>query len=70
MGDRIAQLIIEKLTPIEIEVVRDLEETERGDRGFGSSGANTEILIDKAQNAPNMRTLLKNPSNGDGAKFK
>eukprot|EP00826_Nyctotherus_ovalis_P064649 TRINITY_DN9488_c0_g2_i3.p1 TRINITY_DN9488_c0_g2~~TRINITY_DN9488_c0_g2_i3.p1 ORF type:complete len:161 (-),score=47.21 TRINITY_DN9488_c0_g2_i3:129-611(-) len=66
-GDRVAQLVIEKLTPVEIEVKEDLEETERGDRGFGSSGANTQILIDRTQNAPNMRLLLQEDN---GVKFK
>lgn len=37
-GDRIAQLILEKIsTPLVLEV-QDLDETERGDRGFGSTG--------------------------------
>jgi dUTP pyrophosphatase len=44
IGDRIAQLIIEKIATPEIEVVNELPTTEfesgvlRGDRGFGSSG--------------------------------
>lgn len=44
IGDRIAQLIIEKIATPEIEVVNELPSTEsetgvvRGDRGFGSSG--------------------------------
>lgn len=37
-GDRIAQLIIEKCRTGEIEVVEDLDETERGEGGFGSTG--------------------------------
>lgn len=37
-GDRIAQLILEKISYAEIEQVDDLDVTERGSRGFGSSG--------------------------------
>lgn len=37
-GDKIAQLIVESyLNPV-IEVVEELDETERGELGFGSSG--------------------------------
>jgi len=37
-GDRIAQLVIQKVVHAEIEVVSALDETTRGDGGFGSSG--------------------------------
>lgn len=37
-GDRLAQLILEKITTPEVEVVDDLDETERGEGGFGSTG--------------------------------
>ncbi len=41
-GDRIAQLVINKLPPVEVELVSesDLSQTERGEKGFGSSGVN------------------------------
>eukprot|EP01100_Stratorugosa_tubuloviscum_P001971 TRINITY_DN1450_c0_g1_i2.p1 TRINITY_DN1450_c0_g1~~TRINITY_DN1450_c0_g1_i2.p1 ORF type:complete len:178 (-),score=82.78 TRINITY_DN1450_c0_g1_i2:120-599(-) len=39
-GDRIAQLIIEKIATPDIEEVEQLEETERADGGFGSTGIN------------------------------
>jgi dUTP diphosphatase len=38
-GDRIAQLILEKCGEWEIEEVEKLDETERGEGGFGSTGA-------------------------------
>ena len=38
-GERIAQLIIMNFNPIEFNVVDSLTETERGDGGFGSTGA-------------------------------
>lgn len=37
-GDKIAQIIIEKHYNFDFEVVKNLEETERGEKGFGSSG--------------------------------
>ena len=39
-GDRIAQLIIELVCATEIVETDDLDETERGDGGFGSTGTN------------------------------
>lgn len=38
VGDRIAQLILEKILTPEIEVVSELNETRRGKGGFGSTG--------------------------------
>lgn len=38
IGDRIAQLIIEKIETPDILMVDSLDETERGDGGFGSTG--------------------------------
>lgn len=37
-GERIAQLVISKYETAEWEEVEELDETERGDKGFGSSG--------------------------------
>ena len=37
-GDRIAQLVIQKTEEVAIEKVEDLDETSRGDGGFGSTG--------------------------------
>ena len=37
-GDRIAQLVIVPVALIEVDVVENLEATERGSGGFGSSG--------------------------------
>lgn len=37
-GDRIAQLIISKVERAEWEIVEDLDDTDRGNNGFGSSG--------------------------------
>lgn len=38
VGDRIGQLIIMPYPQVEFEEVEELEDTERGDGGFGSSG--------------------------------
>ena len=40
MGDRIAQLILERIDTPKVEEVRALEETVRGSGGFGSTGVN------------------------------
>ena len=39
-GDRIAQAVINKLPKVSIREVEDLDETERGEGGFGSTGSN------------------------------
>jgi dUTP pyrophosphatase len=40
VGDRIAQLLFVSLTPVSLTLVDRLDETVRGQRGFGSSGGN------------------------------
>ena len=37
-GDKIAQLVLEKIYPVEFVEVKQLEPTHRGDGGFGSTG--------------------------------
>ena len=37
-GERIAQLVVNKIEQPEIEIVSELDETERGAGGFGSTG--------------------------------
>ena len=37
-GDRIAQMIIVPIVQADFEIVEDFEESERGAKGFGSSG--------------------------------
>ena len=37
-GDRIAQLVCEKIAYPELEVLESLDHTERGEEGFGSTG--------------------------------
>jgi hypothetical protein len=38
VGDRIAQLVLERIATPEVEEVASLEDTERGAGGFGSTG--------------------------------
>jgi len=38
IGERVAQMYIEEIIPIDFEEVETLSETERGEGGFGSSG--------------------------------
>lgn len=37
-GDRIAQMVINKFEQAEFEVVEELDETERGEGGYGHTG--------------------------------
>lgn len=37
-GDRIAQLILEKASTPDVIEIKDLDQTQRGEGGFGSSG--------------------------------
>lgn len=37
-GEKIAQLVIQKITPIELQEVDELPGSERGEGGFGSTG--------------------------------
>ena len=37
-GDRIAQMIVVPIVQVDLEIVEDFKESERGSKGFGSSG--------------------------------
>lgn len=37
-GDRIAQMVVKEVEPSEYEIVDELNETDRGESGYGSSG--------------------------------
>jgi dUTP pyrophosphatase len=45
-GDRIAQAVLAPVTPFRGVLVEDLEETTRGEEGFGSTGVRTGISDD------------------------
>ena len=38
VGDRVAQLILEKIELVDVVLVNDLDDTERSGGGFGSTG--------------------------------
>ena len=42
MGDRIAQIMFEKIKTPRIKETNDLGETDRGNKGYGSSGISAE----------------------------
>ncbi|RWS01421.1 deoxyuridine 5' [Dinothrombium tinctorium] len=42
-GDRIAQLICERIELPELEEVKEIEETVRGENGFGSTGVSVKV---------------------------
>ena len=44
MGDKVAQLIFEKIKTPEIKEVNELEETGRGSKGYGSTGLSADEL--------------------------
>ena len=47
IGDRIAQLIIEKIEIPQVIIVEDLDTTERGQSGFGSTRISNSIKDSK-----------------------
>lgn len=58
-GDRIAQLIVQRVEHAEFVVVTDLEESERGDGGYGSTGGHG-VLPSRSQDQ-----LVGRPGNGE-----
>ena len=62
MGDRIAQLILEKIDTPKVEEVQALEESVRGSGGFGSIGVNgkNDTKEKKEMEVKNERTDNKN----------
>ena len=57
VGDRIAQLIIEKYTRTDIEEVQDLDATVRGDGGFGSTGVKLNKETESKKSSCKKRSL-------------
>ena len=51
-GDRIAQLILERICMAEVQETEDLFETTRGVGGFGSTGVSAEVDAKKARVDP------------------
>jgi len=53
-GDRIAQLIIEKIDHREVQEATQLDDTERGDQGFGSSNTTMDQRVKGLKAKPRM----------------
>jgi len=47
IGDRIAQLIIEKITETYVKEVETLDDTTRGAGGFGSTGVSADTKMEE-----------------------
>ena len=62
-GDRIAQLIVERIQTSEAVVVHKLGETERGTQGFGSTDLGPKRLITSKKHKIMMCFLRPNPRN-------
>ena len=63
MGDRIAQLILEKIDTLPVEEVQGLDGTVRGSGGFGSTGVKSEN--DTGRNSKEKETNGKNERTGE-----
>ena len=57
VGDRIAQLVLESIQTPKAELVKELPDTERGIKGFGSTGTSTEIAYPRVMA---IKALRKN----------
>lgn len=43
VGDRVAQLVLERISMTGVELVEKLDDTERGSCGFGSTGVEKSV---------------------------
>ena len=58
MGDRIAQLVFEKIKTPEIKEVTELEGTNRGSKGYGSFGISAEMSEDRHQSIQSAQSVI------------
>src|SRR6195952_4688225 len=56
-GDQIAQLIIERINNQELQEVPELNDTQRGDQGFGSSNTTKDQSVTKGQGLKTRREI-------------
>jgi dUTP pyrophosphatase len=56
-GDRVAQLILERISMANIQEVTELSETARGVNGFGSTGVQHPVLNDDAQSEKRNKVM-------------
>ena len=48
-GDRIAQMVVCPIIKVELEEVQELDSTERGEKGFGSTGITSAITAENVE---------------------
>ena len=58
-GDRIAQLIIEKINNEELQEVADLDDTIRGNQGFSSSNTKAQSGKDQSVKSQSAKTRME-----------
>ena len=65
MGDRIAQIVFEKLKTPAIKEVKNLEGTERGSEGFGSTSVKTVQQMNESVKPVNEALNEQKMTSGD-----
>jgi dUTP pyrophosphatase len=63
-SDRIAQLILEKISMVPVEEVEELPSTERGEGGFGSTGTESHNVESGSDNSSSKRIKLGKNNRG------
>ena len=63
MGDKVAQLVFEKIKTSTIKETKELDGTGRGDRGYGSTGINVEPKV-KSSSADQSVTSSRSVQEG------
>lgn len=61
IGDRIAQLILERASLAPAIEVDELTKTQRGERGFGSTGIRAKSPSKKDSSCPNQSIFVRSP---------
>jgi dUTP pyrophosphatase len=64
-GDRVAQLVIERILTPEIEEVGAIEQTPRGEHGFGSTGTNVKTFWKCVDTLSHQLTGTKRTHDGE-----
>ena len=64
-GDRIAQLILERISMADVEEVEELFATDRGAGGFGSTGVSGEVTTERTNGENGVCKRLKTDTDGN-----
>lgn len=68
-GDRIAQLVVQRVETAEFVEVAELDASARGDGGYGSTGGHATLQNSTRQNSTRQNSPLRNSGrSGEGAK--